>query len=81
MFPPIFPARDRRARYLSGADPIPSNPRSKAGLRAAEKKARLAGEPASAPGVDWVAPGEAPQPLTLNHPALKTGRLKRPEFN
>jgi len=28
-----------------------------------------------------VAPGEAPQPLTLNHPALSPGRDKRPGFS
>ena len=27
-----------------------------------------------------MAPGEAPQPLTLNHPALSPGRDKRPGF-
>jgi hypothetical protein len=31
-------------------------------------------EPPRAHHVDWVAPGEAPQPLTLNLPALNPGR-------
>jgi hypothetical protein len=31
-------------------------------------------EPPHALHVDEVAPGEAPQPLTLNHPALSPGR-------
>ena len=43
-------------------------------MRAAEKNSLVAEEPVSEPGVGWIAPGEAAQPLTLNHPALNPGR-------
>ena len=45
------------------------------------KNSLVGEEPVSGPGVDCMAPGEAPQPLTLNHPALSPGRVKRPGFS
>ncbi len=46
----------------------------------AAKKSGRGEELANGPCVEGVAPGEAPQPLTLNHPALNPGRDKRPGF-
>ena len=70
MSPPIFQARRRRVRRPSGGRPAPKNLSPNPTLRAAAKKSRRGEEPVNRPRVDGVAPGEAPQPLTLNHPAL-----------
>ena len=69
-FPPTFPARRRRACWLCGDGRPPKSPGPKPAPQAAVKKSRHGEEPVNAPRVDRVAPGEAPQPLTLNHPAL-----------
>ena len=81
MSPPIFQARRRRVRRPSGGGPAPKNLSPKPALQAAAKKSRRGEEPVNQPRVDGVAPGEAPQPLTLNHPALSPGRDKRPGFS
>jgi hypothetical protein len=79
--PPIFQARWRRVRRPSGGGPAPKNLSPKPALQAAAKKSRRGEEPVNQPRVDGVAPGEAPQPLTLNHPALSPGCDKRPGFS
>src|SRR6516164_1432412 len=75
-FLPISQASLRHARWPSAGGPAPKNLRP--GPQAAAKKSRRGGEPVNRPRVDGVAPGEAPQPLTLNHPALSPGCDKRP---
>jgi hypothetical protein len=64
----------RRASTKKNVSPKPA-------LQAAAKKSRRGEEPVNQPRVDGVAPGEAPQPLTLNHPALSPGCDKRPGFS
>jgi hypothetical protein len=56
-----------------------SQPKTRAA--SGSKKSRRGEEPVNQPRVDGVAPGEAPQPLTLNHPALSPGCDKRPGFS
>ena len=81
MSPPIFQARRRHVRRPSGGGPAPKNLSPNPTLRAAAKKSRRGEEPVNRPRVHGVAPGEAPQPLTLNHPALSPGYDKRPGFS
>jgi hypothetical protein len=44
-----------------------------AGVGHSPKKLLVEQEPPGGSGIDSAAPGEAPQPLTLNHPALSPG--------
>src|SRR5436190_18032075 len=74
----MFQARRRRGRWHSGGGPAPKNLGQKRAPRAVPKKSRGGGEPVNQPRVERVAPGEAPQPLTLNHPALSPGCDKQP---
>ena len=73
------PLAPRAAAFRRG--PAPKNLSPKPALQAAAKKSRRGEEPVNQPRVDGVAPGEAPQPLTLNHPALSPGCDKRPGFS
>ena len=81
MFRLISAGPPRRALGFSAAMGIPSNLKQKAEPGTAAKKSQPAAEPGNPAGVDVVAPGEAPQPLTLNHPASNLGRVKRSGFS
>ena len=79
--PADLPARLRRARCASAASSsAKQSARPRAEPQSGGKKFAAAPEPADALDVNGIAPGEAPQPLTLNHPALNPGRVKRPGF-
>ena len=51
-----------------------SEPGQNGAPRRTKKNSLPAVELPSDTNVDWMAPGEAPQPLTLNHPASNPGR-------
>jgi len=80
-----FPAATWFCRAASGLmwRPIPAGLEFRArrtgdgpGGGAGNRKNPLLGaEPLASTDVDGLAPGEAPQPLTLNHPASNPGRL------
>jgi hypothetical protein len=67
----------RRGHWFSAEVPPRSDPSPKIEVNPSVKNSLQAAEPDNNPDVNEAAPGEAPQPLTLNHPALNPGRLKR----
>jgi hypothetical protein len=67
------PASPRRGHSRRNSKSQPQ--RSSKSRTARAKKFRCAQEPGVTSAVDVQAPGEAPQPLTLNHPASSPGRF------
>jgi hypothetical protein len=66
------------ANWLDQASPPPGGQRAGmvpagAGAGHGQRKLLVGAEPLGSSGIDTTAPGEAPQPLTLNHPALSPG--------
>ena len=65
--------RRPRGHKRPGGGPMRSDP-SRNGAHRAARKISLGAELSDGTNVDVIAPGEAPQPLTLNHPASNPGR-------
>jgi len=76
----IFPVRRRRASAPVPAAKFGLGPPQNAAPGRLKKLSQRAERDAAA-AVDGQMPGEAPQPLTLNHPASNPGRVKRSGFS
>ncbi len=74
MFQGNFPGPPRRWHKRPGDAPTRREPGQNGAPGRTEKNSLPAVELPSDTNVDWMAPGEAPQPLTLNHPASNPGR-------